>query len=124
VADDPESPLLTAFQRAARAKITRDLERERAEAEACRGEALGPLREAVSRLRSAGRCDRVWLFGSYAWGAPTAASDLDLLIETQDDPFALAAEIGVATRRMVHVVPYGSAPRTLIERATSEGVPL
>lgn len=115
---------MAAFRRAAKAKVTRDIERERAQAELCRSEALPLVREAVKRLRSAGRCDRVWLFGSYAWGAPTEASDLDLLVETADDPFALAAEIGVATRRMVHVIPYEAAPPSLIERAVAEGVPL
>jgi predicted nucleotidyltransferase len=124
VAGDRERALLEAFREAARAKILRDIERERADAEIFRDEALGPLRVEVERLRSAGRCHRVWLFGSYAWGAPTAASDLDLLIESDDDPFALAAEIGVATRRMVHVVPYQEAPPSLIERAVSEGMPL
>jgi len=35
---------------------------------------------AVERLVAEFKPEQVWLFGSYAWGEPTADSDLDLVV--------------------------------------------
>lgn len=72
---------------------------------------------AVAALRAKGKLSRAWLFGSYAWGQPTAASDLDVMVEGTDDPFALAAEIGAAVKLDVHVVERKKR-RTLPHRAS------
>ncbi|RME40858.1 MAG: nucleotidyltransferase domain-containing protein [Planctomycetota bacterium] len=48
------------------------------------------LQEAVSRLREAFSPVAIYLFGSYAYGAPGAGSDLDLLVVVEDsasDPY-------------------------------------
>ena len=36
--------------------------------------------EAVERLVAEFHPEQIWLFGSYAWGEPTADSDLDLVV--------------------------------------------
>lgn len=86
-----------------------------------RGEVVPAVRACLATLRQAGRCRRAWLFGSYAWGQPTGRSDVDLLVEGAAAPFSVAAEVGRATGRMVHVVPLEDAPASLVDRARTEG---
>ena len=124
MAEASREELLSAFGRSVRAKIASDVEAERSVAEALRRELIPIVRGEIARLRAGGHCRRGWLFGSFAWGEPTEASDLDLLVETESDPLVLAAEIGRATRRMVHVVALHEAPASLVERARSGGIPL
>ena len=42
--------------------------------------------------------EQVWLFGSYAWGEPTADSDLDLLVLVRDEDEASIQHIRQARR--------------------------
>jgi predicted nucleotidyltransferase len=119
---DPE--LLPAFRRRVLEVIQADLDREAAEAEALRAELLPKVGEAVRAARAGGRCGRVWLFGSFAWGRPGGRSDVDLLVEGCADPDALAAEIWRAVDRPVHVLQAPEAPESLVERARREGCPL
>lgn len=116
--------LIADFRRAVRAKIARDLVEERALAEARVAEVLPALRAAVGALRTEGRLREAWLFGSYAWGRPIERSDVDLLVATDESPFAIAAALGQRVGRMVHVVLLATAPATLIERARTDGVAL
>jgi predicted nucleotidyltransferase len=105
-------------------KIEADLERERAEAEALRERVLPRLRAVIGRLRGDGRCGEVWLFGSFAWGAPTPRSDVDLLVAGAGDVFALAGEVTAGVGRDVHAVPFEDAPESLRQRALADGLPL
>ena len=114
-----------AFGIAVRAKIRGDLEREASEAEALRARVVPAAREAIAAARRDRRCARVWLFGSFAggvWGQPSEDSDIDLLIEGDED--AVAACVTIATLRPVHGVGLATAPRTLVERCLRDGVPL
>ena len=71
-------------------------------------EVLGELKEEVERLVPGAR---VYLFGSYARGEGTAASDVDVLVVVEERDYSRADEIKVALRRRflgypleVHVV--------------------
>lgn len=48
--------------------------------------ALDPqlLSTATERLVAEFQPEQVWLFGSYAWGEPTADSDLDFMVIVRD----------------------------------------
>ncbi|MEZ4266087.1 MAG: nucleotidyltransferase domain-containing protein [Myxococcota bacterium] len=105
-------------------KIEADLERERAEAEALRARVLPPLRAVIGRLRGEGRCGEVWLFGSFAWGAPTPRSDVDLLVADADDVFAVAGDVAAAVGRDVLAIPFEDAPESLRQRALADGLAL
>ena len=108
-----------------RATIAADLERERATAEALREQVQPRLRQAVADARADGIVTgRVWLIGSFAWGQPTAASDVDLLVEACDDRDALAARVSRRVDRDVDVVPLGQADPALVPHLLREGVPL
>jgi uncharacterized protein len=49
-------------------------------ADSLRAKAAPIIEEATRRLVEEFQPEQVWLFGSYAWGEPTADSDLDLLV--------------------------------------------
>ena len=120
---DPE--LLAAFGRAIRAKIRKDLADEARRATALREQVVPAVRQAVEAARTAGLCRRTWLFGSFAgglWGQPGAHSDIDLLVEGDED--AVAALVARAARREVHALSLARAPTSLTERAMSDGLPL
>jgi uncharacterized protein len=38
------------------------------------------LQTAIQRLVAEFQPEQIWLFGSYAWGTPTAESDIDLMV--------------------------------------------
>lgn len=111
------------FRAAARRKIAAELERERAEAEQLRQRVIPLLRQAVADARRQGLCTEVWLVGSFAWGRPTALSDVDLLANTADTT-ELAVLVGRRLRCDVHVVDPAAAPPLLCRRAAEEGIPL
>src|SRR2546423_105217 len=117
---DPE--LLAAFRRTVRAKIARDLEREAAQAERLRQEVVPRVAEAGSGARARGLCDRAWLFGSFAWGAPGERSDVDLLVDGDAD--GVAALVDRACGRMVLALRLEEAPESLRVRVFSDGKPL
>jgi len=123
-ADLPHDPLLlAAFRAAVRARIARQLEHERREAERFRESVLPCLRAAVAVARARGWCGDVRLIGSFAWGLPRPDSDVDLVVEDCAEPDRLAAQIGRACGRDVHVIPARAAPKSLRERA-AQGVAL
>lgn len=114
--------LLRAFRAAIDRQIAADIATEAAAADALRREVLPRVRAAVDEVRRAGGCERVWLFGSFAWGDPTAESDIDVLVEGDVDE--LGYQIGKATRREVHAIALAEAPPSLVERCLADGVPL
>lgn len=122
--DAARDPSLQAFRDAVVAKIRRDLEDEDQRASRYRSEVMDRLGPALERARSAGRCGRAWLYGSFAWGKPTAESDVDILVEGCDSPDSLAAELWTACDRPVHLVQVERAPESLLDRARREGRPL
>lgn len=109
------------FRRRVIAGIEADLTREEEEAEALRGSVVPAVAERVAEARREGRCERAWLFGSFAWGEPTERSDVDLLVERCADPDALAAEVWRHVERAVHVVELERAPASLVERVLESG---
>jgi predicted nucleotidyltransferase len=119
--DSDSGDLYRAFRRAVRAKIERDLAAEEAATAERRARVRRALGPALDRARSLGLCRAVWLFGSYAWGAPGERSDVDLLAGGCSDPEALTSIVGRATDTDVHVVPLDQAPESLRARAMAEG---
>jgi predicted nucleotidyltransferase len=103
------------------AGIEADLARETQQAEALRGSVIPVVVERIEQARRAGRCARVWLFGSFAWGEPRERSDVDLLVEGCADPDALAADVWRHVERAVHVVALERAPASLVERVLESG---
>lgn len=116
--------LLREFRQAVRAKIDRDLEREASESTRRRAETLPVVRRAIALARERGLCERAWLFGSFAWGAPGERSDVDVLLEGCGDPFAVASLIARQAGREVHAISIEDAPASLRERATQSGLEL
>ena len=114
--------LLAAFRATVRAKIERDIEREKAEAEALRGKVVPQVEEAIARARAQGLCRGAWLFGSFAWGQPGDRSDVDLLIDGDVDETASLVER--ACGRMLHAIELDRAPQSLRERVLTHGKPL
>lgn len=118
----PSSPPHAAFRDAVLAKIRRDLAAEAEVSERLRSERLPRLSEIVAAARDEGICREVFLFGSYAWGNPTARSDLDLLVAGDADE--LAWRVGSALGCEVDAWELDRAPPALIERARTEGISL
>ncbi len=120
--DESTQQLLRALRERVDAKIRADLAAEEQAAEALRGQVLAAVRSAIEAARSDGRCGRVWLFGSFAWGQPGERSDIDLLVEGDDD--ALARRVEQACGRDVHAIRMAEAPASLTERVLAHGLPL
>lgn len=114
--------LLHALRERVDAKIRADLAAEEQAAQALREQVLAAVRGAVEEARSEGPCGRVWLFGSFAWGQPGQSSDVDLLVEGDDD--ALARRVEQASGRQVHAIRMAEAPASLRERVLAHGLPL
>lgn len=54
------------------------------------------LTEAVQRIAAALEPEKIYLFGSYAWGEPTQDSDIDLFIivkESSQPPYRRSREV-------------------------------
>jgi len=119
-----EGDLLRAFRAAVRAKIERDLEREIRDSEERKAKVLPSVRHAIAMARVQGLCGRAWLFGSFAWGTPGERSDVDVLLESCADPFAVASIVGRSAERDVHAISIDDAPPALRERATRDGLEL
>jgi predicted nucleotidyltransferase len=120
----PDPELVKAFNHTVRRHFAAQIAREREEAEVRRGAVVPLVRQAVARARAEGRCERVWLFGSYAWGEPGDRSDVDILVEGCADSIALASLIGRACERDVHVIDGADALDSLRGRVSAEGLPL
>lgn len=119
---DPE--LLLAMRCAARAEAERQLREEGRLAAALRERLMSRLRPVIDDLRSSGLLRGAWIFGSYAWGTPTEASDVDLLIESDRDALYIATEVSRAIGLDVHALARDSAPTTLLARISAEGIAL
>jgi predicted nucleotidyltransferase len=81
------------------------------------------LAELTERIRKTVMPDKIYLFGSYAWGTPHADSDIDLfiIIESSDlPPYQRAREIYRSFRGMR--VPVEVLVRTRDEVAKSRDV--
>jgi predicted nucleotidyltransferase len=120
--DSGSRELFAAFRRRIDEKIEADLRREHELSEQLRASLLPLLEREVALARAAGVCKRVWLFGSFAWGAPEPRSDIDLLVEGDDS--ALARRVEKALGREVHALGLQEAPAELVERALARGVVL
>lgn len=91
---------------------------------------LAILRQRVPALREELPLKRVVLFGSYATGRQTVASDIDLLVvyagRPREDAYALVKRTLNIRRLELHV--YAEAEyaqvRTTIERMARDGIPL
>lgn len=116
-------PTWESFRQAVCAQIAADLAREARESEELRAAVVPMVRSAVAAARARGDCGRVILFGSFAWGAPGEASDIDLLIEDERDG-RLSREVIASTSRLVHAISWPEAPESLRERALREGISL
>lgn len=114
--------LLAAMRERVRAKIRNDIAREVAAADALRAAVVPIVATTVATAREAGHCQRVWLFGSFVWGRPTDASDIDLLVEGDADE--VAYHVGRATSRDVHAHALATAPASLVERCVADGLVL
>jgi len=114
--------LLHALRQRVDAKIRADLAAEEQAARALREQVLAAVRSAVEEARSEGPCGRVWLFGSFAWGRPGERSDVDLLVESDDE--ALVRRVEQASGREVHAIRMAEAPASLRERVLAHGLPL
>ena len=117
-----DGTLLSAFREAVRAKIRRDLRDEERSAEALQARVVPLVRQEVEGARAEGVCRRAWLFGSFSWGRPTDHSDVDLLIEGDEEE--VGARVASACRREVHAVGFDRAPTALRERVLAEGTPV
>lgn len=113
-----------AFRRRVLEVIEEDLAREDAEAAALQSDMAVRVARVLTAARSAGRCGRAWLFGSFAWGRPGQRSDVDVLVEDCAEPDALAADLWRETERPAHVVQRERAPAGLVDRVLADGKPL
>ena len=116
--------LVRAFRRAVMEKIARDLEREQRLSHNLRTENLPHIKDGIEAARAEGLCERVWLFGSFAWGQPTERSDIDILVKQGRDLTRIACLVGDALQRDVHVVSWDDADETLCRRAREQGIEL
>lgn len=118
------SPTWQDLRSAIHARLEDDVATERAAADALRVEVVPRVRAAVVAARTDGRCERAWLFGSFAWDFPDERSDVDLLVERCDDTFGLASFVARACGRDVHVIDVETAPASLRDRVLRDGHPL
>ena len=117
--------LQLAFREAVRRKIRQDLEAEAASAAKLRRERVPLVKACVEALRADGRCGAVWLFGSYAWGQPSLASDLDVLVDGDADELAWRLGNVEGLRHLtVDAWRLEAAPPELVRRAQADGIPL
>ena len=116
------SPDARLFRDSVLRKIRADVAAEAARAEALRAEVAPRLGAIVAAARADGVCGEVWLFGSFASGAPRDASDVDILVAGNADE--LAWRIGSALGRRVDAWRLEEAPEGLVTRARDTGVRL
>jgi len=77
------------------------------------------LEEIVARLAEALHPERIYLFGSYAYGTPHADSDLDFLVVVPDDAgdrWELAVQGRAALRGMRIPIDVVVFPRSEMEK--------
>lgn len=115
----PDSDPYKDFRRAVFARLER-----RESNEAWRSAVIAKVREAIAEARGDGLSERLWLFGSFAWGDPSPSSDLDIVVEDGGDPDWLAAIISRHTGKRVDVLRKRELPEGLFERIAREGIAL
>lgn len=86
-------------------------------------ELLGKIIDEARRSGLAARDDRIWLFGSFAWGQPDEHSDVDLLIDSPNID-ELAWRISRSCGRLVHAIALTEASPSLRRRVLRQGRPL
>jgi len=95
-----------------------------------RDEVLALLRQRLARLREKLPLKQVVLFGSYAKGRHTVASDMDLLVvyegEPREDAYALVKQTLGIRRLEPHVYAEGEYAqlKPTIARMIRDGIPL
>ena len=99
--------------------VTRKLAEEHAAADTRRAALLESLRPLALEAIARGLCRGVWLFGSFAWGHPGSASDVDLLVDGDAD--AVSVLLSEHLRLPLHVVAMQTAPDSLRERVLRDG---
>jgi predicted nucleotidyltransferase len=95
------------------------------------------LAEAIGRIVAGFRPQRIYLFGSRAWGCPQESSDYDLLIVVEDGEderrltgriqlslWGLRAPFDIIVRTRSWWKDWSDAPCSLEERIATEGVVL
>jgi len=121
----PGDELMHAMRARVRRTIEAELTREANAASELRARVVPLVREAVAAARRIGEIEgRAWLVGSYAWGQPTAASDVDVLVEACADRFALMRRIEGATHLDVDVIIAREADAALLPHLIREGIAL
>ncbi|MBE2287432.1 MAG: nucleotidyltransferase domain-containing protein [Prosthecobacter sp.] len=74
------------------------------------------IAEATRRLVAEFQPEQIWLFGSYAWGEPTADSDLDLFVIVPDSLENSLSRAQKAHRALSEL----QMPKDVIVRTTAE----
>lgn len=91
---------------------------------------LALLRQRVTELRGKLPVERIVLFGSYAKGRQTVASDIDLLVIYTGQPRADAYALVKRALNIRHLEPHVyaeeeyEAVRTTVERMVHDGIPV
>lgn len=120
---DAHAELLEAARARVRANVEAQLARENAIAQTLQARNIPRVVEAIAEARIAGEVSgRVWLIGSYAWGQPDARSDIDLLVETCPNRFALMKRVEDAVRLDVDVILVDEAAPRLLLHLQREGL--
>lgn len=74
------------------------------------------IAEATRRLVAEFQPEQVWLFGSYAWGEPTADSDLDLYVIVSE-----SAENSLSRAQQAHrILGHLELPKDVVVKTRAE----
>ncbi len=90
---------------------------------------LGEYKELINKIAAKHGVRSIRVFGSFARGEETVASDIDLLVELEPkrsllDMISMKYEIEDLTGRKVDVVTAKGISPYLVEQITKEAVPL
>lgn len=122
----PDPQLLAQFRQRILASLAQPSDLERAQTSPQQVQMLDVLAKIVDEARQAGVAqgsDRIWLFGSFAWGQPDEHSDVDLLIDSPNID-ELAWRISRSCGRLVHAIALTEASPSLRRRVLRQGRPL
>ncbi len=81
------------------------------------------LEQLVSKIKEAVRVNKIYLFGSYAYGTPTIDSDIDLCVLTEEDKrkidimIEIRENIGFSVNYPLDIIVY--KPDEFYSRASS-----
>lgn len=120
-----DDDLLRAARERLRQVIEAELERETRQSDMLITRIVPKVRHAVEAARQAGEVEgRLWLIGSYAFGKPTLASDIDLLVEGSVDRDAFLRRLEEAVGLDVDLIALEDADEALLPHLMREGVSL